>query len=112
MINFNQDNMESIMNKTDNINHLGKNDFINIIAKSSNITNAEASKAIEYFTKAIEEVIARGDKLTLLGFGSFYIADNQERVGRNPRTGEHLKIAASRTPKFKAGSDLKKLCNK
>ena len=57
-------------------------------------------------------MVESGDKLTLVGFGSFYIAENKAKEGRNPRTGEVIKIAASKTPKFKAGSDLKKLCNK
>lgn len=91
--------------------NLNKNDFINIIANKFNITKVEAEKVIGYFTSGIEEVIAKGDKLTLVGFGSFYIADNKAREGRNPRTGEVLNIAASKTPKFKAGLDLKKLCN-
>jgi len=97
------------MNKVKNLN---KNDFINLIAEKCDIAKADASKAIEYVTKGIEEVIESGDKLTLVGFGSFYIAENKEKEGRNPRTGEKIKIAASKTPKFKAGSDLKKLCNK
>jgi DNA-binding protein HU-beta len=92
-------------------NNLNKNDFINIIAEKSNIAKAEAARAIDYFTKGIEEVVAKGEKLTLVGFGSFYIAENKARDGRNPATGKPMKIAASKTPKFKAGSDLKKLCN-
>ncbi len=97
------------MNEVKNLN---KNDFINLIAEKSNIAKAEASRAVEYFTKGIEAVVESGDKLTLVGFGSFYIAENKAKEGRNPRTGEVIKIAASKTPKFKAGSDLKKLCNK
>lgn len=99
------------MSKTDKVNNLGKNDFIKIIAEKSNITKDEASKAIDYFTKGIGEVVAKGDKVTLIGFGSFYVAENKARDGRNPRTGETIKIAASNTPKFKAGAELKKLCN-
>jgi DNA-binding protein HU-beta len=94
------------------VKNLNKNDFINLIAEKCNIAKAEASKAIEYFTKGIEAVVESRDKLTLVGFGSFYIAENKAKEGRNPRTGEVIKIAASKTPKFKAGSDLKKLCNK
>ena len=94
------------------VKNLNKNDFINLIAEKSNIAKIDASKAIEYFTKGIEAIVENGDKLTLVGFGSFYIAENKAKEGRNPRTGEPIKIAASKTPKFKAGSDLKKLCNK
>jgi DNA-binding protein HU-beta len=93
------------------VKNLNKNDFINLIAEKCDISKAEASKAIEYFTKGIETVVESGDKVTLVGFGSFYIAENKAKEGRNPRTGEVIKIAASKTPKFKAGSDLKKLCN-
>jgi DNA-binding protein HU-beta len=99
-------------NKTSKVSNLNKNDFINIIAEKSNITKAEAARIIDYFTKGIEEVIATGKKLTIIGFGSFYIAENKAKEGRNPKTGETIKIAASKTPKFKAGVDLKKLCNK
>jgi len=94
------------------VKNLNKGDFIDLIAAKSNIAKVEAAKAIEYFTKGIEAVVEQGDKLSLVGFGSFYIAENKARDGRNPRTGEVIKIAASKTPKFKAGSDLKKLCNK
>jgi DNA-binding protein HU-beta len=94
------------------MNNLNKNDFINLIASKCNITKADASRAIEYFTQGIEAVVEAGDKVTLVSFGSFYIAENKAREGRNPRTGASLKIAASKTPKFKAGSDLKKACNK
>lgn len=99
-------------NKTDkDRNNLNKNDFINLIAEKCETSKLEAERIINCFTKGIEEVIAQGDKLTLVGFGSFYIAENKAREGRNPRTGELLKIDASKTPKFKAGLDLKKLCN-
>jgi len=91
---------------------LNKNDFINLISEKSDISKMDAAKAIDCFTKGIEAVVEKGDKLSLTGFGSFYIADNKARDGRNPKTGETIKIAASKTPKFKAGSDLKKLCNK
>lgn len=94
------------------VKNLNKNDFINLISEESNISKADASRSIEHFTKGIEKVVAKGAKLTLIGFGSFYIAENKAREGRNPKTGVPLKIAASKTPKFKAGSDLKKLCNK
>lgn len=94
------------------MNNLNKNDFINLIAAKSSITKMDAARALTYFMQGIEEVISKGDKLTLVGFGSFYIAESKERDGRNPQTGAVIKIAASKTPKFKAGSDLKKLCNK
>lgn len=100
------------MTKDDTVKNINKNDFINLMSELSNISKADASRAIAYFTKGIEEVVKRGDKLSLIGFGSFYVTENKARDGRNPKTGEPLKIAASKTPKFKAGSDLKKLCNK
>lgn len=99
-------------NKTSKVSNLNKNDFINIIAEKSNIAKAEAARVIDYFTQGIEALVESGNKLTLVGFGSFYIAENKARDGRNPKTGETIKIAASKTPKFKAGADLKKLCNK
>ena len=99
-------------NNMSEVKNLNKNDFINLIAEKCDIAKAEASRAIEYFTKGVEAVVESGDKLTLVGFGSFYIADNKARDGRNPQTGKPIKIAASKTPKFKAGSELKKLSNK
>jgi len=94
------------------MNNLNKNDLIGLIAASCAITKIEAEKAIGYFIKGIEEIVAKGDKVNLVGFGSFYIADNKARDGRNPKTGAVLKIAASKSPKFKASPELKKLCNK
>ncbi|MGB4191770.1 MAG: HU family DNA-binding protein [Rickettsiales bacterium] len=98
--------------KDNNTKNLNKSDFINLIAEKCNIAKAEAERSIGYFMQGIEEVIAQGNKLTLVGFGSFYILENKARDGHNPKTREVIKIAASKTPKFKAGSDLKKLCNK
>ncbi len=94
------------------MNNLNKNDFINLIAEKCNIAKAEASRAIDYFTKGIEAVVEQKDQLTLIGFGSFYIQDRKAQEGRNPKTGEKLKIDACKIPKFKAGAVLKKLCNK
>ena len=88
---------------------LNKNDFISIISEHCGVTKADAARAIDFFTKGIEEVVAKGEDLTLVGFGSFYITENKAREGRNTGTGEVIKIAASKTPKFRAGSDLKKL---
>ena len=107
----NKKDQENNNGTTSKVNNLSKNDFINIIAEKSNIAKAEASRSLDAFIDGIKEVITRGDKLTLIGFGSFYIAENKAKEGRNPRTGEKLMIAASKTPKFKAGSNLKKLCN-
>lgn len=92
--------------------NLRKPEFVDIIVKKCNITKAEASRAIEYFTKGVEEVLVKGDKLTLIGFGSFYVAENKAKIGRNPRTGEEVQIPASKSPKFKAGLALKQACKK
>ncbi len=93
------------------VNTLSKAAFIELIAKKNGITKAEATRVINYFTAGIEKVVSAGNKLSLKGFGSFYIASNKARQGRNPRTGEAIKISAYKTPKFKAGAALKKACN-
>ena len=100
------------MTKSKKTEGLNKTDLINLIAEQNHIAKTEAAKSIGHFTKAVEEILARGEKLTLVGFGSFYATHNEAKEGRNPRTGEPLKIAASNTPRFKSGSDLKKACNK
>ena len=100
------------MTKSKKTEGLNKTDLINLIAEENHIAKTEAAISIDYFTKAIETVLAKGEKITLIGFGSFYATHNEAKDGRNPRTGEPIKIAASNTPRFKAGSDLKKACNK
>ena len=71
--------------------------------------NAEA--ALNAFVETVSEQLAKGDKISLVGFGTFEVAERAEREGRNPQTGETMKIAACKAPKFKAGKALKDAIN-
>ena len=72
---------------------------------------AVAEKAVKAFTDVVAEELVKGEKVQLVGFGNFEVATREEREGRNPKTGEPMKIAASKTPKFKAGKALKDMVN-
>ncbi len=84
-----------------------KADFVTAVATKSGLTKADAEKAVNAFTGAVTELLKKGDKLVLPGFGSFSVAARAARIGRNPQTGKELKIAASKSGKFSAGKDLK-----
>ncbi|MFQ5894477.1 MAG: HU family DNA-binding protein [Nitrospinota bacterium] len=84
-----------------------KTDLVNRIAKDAGLTKAAADKAVNAFVGAITRTLKKGEKVTLVGFGTFSVGRRAARTGRNPRTGETIKIKASRTPKFNAGKALK-----
>ncbi len=84
-----------------------KNDLITDIAESAAITKADAGKALEAVLNGITHALKAGEEVRLVGFGTFSVASRAATDGRNPRTGEAIKIAASRQPKFKAGKALK-----
>jgi DNA-binding protein HU-beta len=83
-----------------------KQDLVNAVAEEG-ITKKEAAVAVNAIFDAIKEALAAGDKVSLVGFGSFTVRERAAREGRNPRTGEPLKIAAKKVPVFKAGKALK-----
>ena len=87
--------------------HMTKADLIVKIADGSGITKAAAEKALNSFVAAVSEAIANGDKITLVGFGTFDVATRSQREGRNPRTGETITIPSSKVVRFKAGNKLK-----
>jgi len=76
------------------------------VAGEGGITKSQAEKAVDGFVSAVSDALATGDKITLVGFGTFSVGERAEREGRNPRTGEKIKIAASKVVKFKAGKTL------
>jgi len=84
-----------------------KQDLVNKVAAESAITKKQAGAAVEALIEAIKGALAAGDKVNLVGFGSFSIRERAAREGRNPRTGEALEIVAKKVPVFKAGKELK-----
>ena len=84
-----------------------KSDISNHVAADTSLSKADAEGAVNAVLSAISDALARGESVTIAGFGTFSVKDRPERTGRNPRTGETITIAASRTPSFKAGKTLR-----
>lgn len=84
-----------------------KAELVDAIAKSANLTKAAAEKAVGAFIDSITVALKKGDRVTLVGFGSFEVSTRKARTGRNPQTGKEIKIAAAKVPKFRAGKALK-----
>ncbi|MBI4482702.1 MAG: HU family DNA-binding protein [Acidobacteria bacterium] len=87
---------------------MNKSDLVDRIAKDAKITKVQADAAINSSISAITGALKKGQKVTVVGFGTFSVSRRKARTGRNPRTGAPIKIPARRVPKFSAGSDLKK----
>ena len=85
---------------------MNKSDLIDAMAEDAGITKAAAKKALESFLGNIEKSLKGGDRVSLVGFGSWSVSKRAAREGRNPQTGKTIKIAAKKVVKFKAGSDL------
>ena len=81
-------------------------ELIDAIAADAGLSKADSKRALEGFISATETALKKGDKLSLVGFGSFSISKRAARTGRNPQTGKEIKIAAKNVVKFKAGADL------
>lgn len=90
---------------------MNKQELIACMAEKAEISKKDAEKALKAFTEAVAEELAKGEKIQLVGFGTFEVSERPAREGRNPRTGETMPIAASKTPKFKAGKALKDQVN-
>lgn len=86
---------------------MNKSQLIEAIASKADISKVKAGDAIDAFIASVTHALKGGDAVTLIGFGSFSTAKRAARVGRNPKTGKEIKIAATTTPKFKAGKALK-----
>jgi DNA-binding protein HU-beta len=86
---------------------MNKQDLIEEIAKSADLSKAAASRALDVTISAITNSLKKGDSVTLVGFGTFKVSRRAARIGRNPRTGAELKIAARNAPAFSAGKALK-----
>ena len=90
---------------------MNKTELASAIAEKAEISKKDAEKALKAFTEVVAEELKKGEKIQLVGFGTFEVAERPAREGRNPRTGETMKIAASKSPKFKAGKALKDSLN-
>ncbi len=90
---------------------MNKAELIESIAKTADVSKAAATRALDGTIKAISIALKKGDVVTLVGFGSFYVGKRTARVGRNPRTGAAIKIKAAKVPKFRAGKALKDAIN-
>lgn len=88
---------------------MNKTQLVDAIAKKASITKVDAKKALNAFINVTGEALKAGDKIALIGFGSFVVAKKPGRTGRNPRTGASIKIAAKNVVKFKAGAELNAL---
>jgi DNA-binding protein HU-beta len=86
---------------------MNKAELVTAVATASGLTKADADKAIDAVLDTITAALKGGDDVRLVGFGSFSVSDRPAREGRNPRTGETIKIAAAKAPKFTAGKGLK-----
>jgi DNA-binding protein HU-beta len=86
---------------------VNKSELIDAIATTAQISKASAGKALDATMAAVTEALKKGDMVTLVGFGTFYVAERAARNGRNPRTGATIKIKAAKMPKFRAGKSLK-----
>ena len=91
---------------------MNKEELIEAIASGSKLTKADSGRALDATIEAIEKALKKGDRVGLVGFGSFSVAKRAARMGRNPQTGKAIKIAAKKVVKFKAGTVLATAVNK
>lgn len=91
---------------------MNKAELIEAIASRTELTKTDVDKVVSSLVDVITEALAKGDKVSLKGFGNFEVRQREARTGRNPQTGETMEIAASKAPAFKASTALKKAVNK
>ena len=90
---------------------MNKSDLIDSMAEASGLSKADAGRALDAFTSSITSALQDGQSVSMVGFGTFSVKRREARTGRNPRTGEQIKIKASNNPSFKAGKGLKDAVN-
>jgi len=90
---------------------MNKTELIDAVAEASDLTKAESQRAVDAVIASVTKALKDGDAVTLVGFGTFQVRDRAARTGRNPKTGDTIKIAASKNPSFKAGKALKDAVN-
>ena len=86
---------------------MNKTELIKIVAQNAEISQKEATVVVQTVVESITNTLAAGEKVQLIGFGTFEVRERAARTGRNPQTGEEMQIAASKVPAFKAGKELK-----
>ena len=90
---------------------MNKTELIDAVADEAEVSKAEAGRAVDAVISSITKALKKGDSVTLVGFGTFKVSKRAARTGRNPKTGDTIKIAASKNPSFKAGKALKDAVN-
>ena len=90
---------------------MNKTELIDAIAAQADISKAAAGRALDAAVESITGALKKGDSVSLIGFGTFYVGERAARTGRNPRTGKTLEIKAAKSPKFRAGKGLKDAIN-
>ena len=90
---------------------MNRAELIAAMAKKADLTQKDAEKALKAFTEVVADELKKGEKIQLVGFGTFEVGERAAREGRNPQTGETMTIAACKAPKFKAGKALKDAIN-
>lgn len=90
---------------------MNKTELIEAMAKQTGLSKKDADAAVKAFTEVVTKELKKGEKVTLIGFGTFEVAKRAARTGKNPQTGESIKIKACKAPKFKAGKALKDAVN-
>ena len=90
---------------------MNKTELVDAIAKKTDLSKKDSEKALKAFIDTVADELAKGEKIQLVGFGTFEVIERAAREGRNPLTGEKMQIKASKAPKFKAGKALKEAVN-
>ena len=90
---------------------MNKTELVAAIAEQTELSKKDAEKALKAFTDIVADELKKGEKVQLVGFGTFEVSERAAREGRNPKSGEPMTIAASKAPKFKAGKALKDMIN-
>ncbi|MDY0189333.1 MAG: HU family DNA-binding protein [Desulfuromonas sp.] len=88
-----------------------KTELVNSIAEKAGLSKADSEKALKAFVDTVTDALKQGDKIAMVGFGTFSVGDRAARVGKNPQTGAAINIPAAKAPKFKAGKALKDAVN-
>jgi len=91
---------------------MNKTELVAAMAEKAELSKKDTEKALKAFTETVSEQLKKGEKIQLVGFGTFEVVKRAARTGKNPQTGKAIKIAACKAPKFKAGKALKETVNK